>query len=79
LLPDLGQLLMHLTEEAVEAARGSRSEVEIGRFQGLREPLSLLITQADDFGIPRAEVGVDPQLDLDSDLRLDPPPGRFAG
>jgi len=78
-LQDLGQLLMHLTEQAALAARSSRSEVDIGRLQGLRESLGVLIRQADAFGIPRADVGLDPQLDLDSDLLLDPPPGRFAG
>jgi hypothetical protein len=78
-LADLGQLLMHLTEEAALAARRSRSEADIGRLEGLRHALSLLMTQVDGFGIPRADAGLDPQLDLDTDLLLDPPPGRFAG
>ena len=78
-LSDLGELLMHRTEEALEAARSSRSDLDIGRFEGLRDAVSLVIQQARDFGIPRAKVGIDPQLSLDRDLRLDPPPGYFAG
>jgi hypothetical protein len=78
-LPDLGQLLEHLTEEARDQAQQTRSELEIGRFHGLRAALSLLIKQADSFGVPRHEVGSDPQFDPDVDLVLDPPPGRFAG
>jgi Cysteine-rich CPCC len=78
-LPDLGQLLMALTEDALARARDNRSEVEIGRFRGLREALSLLVKQADSFGLARRDVGIDPQLDLKWDLLLDPRPGRFAG
>ena len=78
-LPDVGQLLMALTEDALNQARISRSEVEIGRFRGLREALTLFVSQADAFGISRFDVGIDPQLDLKWDLHLDPPPGRFAG
>ena len=66
---------MHSTEEALESARSSRSDLDIGRFDGLRAALSLLVKQADAFGIPRAKVGIDPQLNLGRDLRLDPPPG----
>ena len=78
-LSDLGQLLMHSTREALEAARSSRSELDIGRFDGLRAALSLLIKQGNAFGISRRELGIDPQLNLGRDLRLDPPPGYFAG
>jgi hypothetical protein len=78
-LSDLGQLLKHSTEEALETARRSRSEFDIGRFDGLRSALSLLIKQADGFKIARRKVGIDPQLNVGRDLRLDPPPGYFAG
>jgi hypothetical protein len=78
-LSDLGQLLTHATEEALESAWSSRSELDIGRFEGLHAALSLLLKQADGFGIPRRKVGIDPQLNLGRDLRLDPPPGYFAG
>lgn len=78
-LSDLGRLLTTMTEEALHAARTSRSDSDIARFEGLRSALSLLMRQADDFRIPRAQVGIDPQLRLGEDLKLDPPPGRFAG
>jgi hypothetical protein len=70
---------MHSTEEALESERRSRPEFDIGRFDGLRSALSLLIKQADGFKIPRRKVGIDPQLNLGRDLRLDPSPGYFAG
>lgn len=78
-LRDLGCLVQILTEEAREVARSSRKGGDIGRFCGLRDALVLLVEQADSFGIPREDVGVDPQLDLERDLLLDPPRGFIAG
>ena len=78
ILSDLGHLLTHATAEALESARSSRSQLDIGRFEGLRAALSLLLKQADGFGIQRRKVGIDPQRN-GRDLRLDPPPGYFAG
>ena len=78
-LSDLGQLLTTMTQEALDVARASRSDSDVARFEGLRAALSLFVRQADDFRIPRAQVGIDPQLRLGEDLKLDPPPGRFAG
>jgi hypothetical protein len=65
---DLGRLLSTLTEEALDAARASRSDSDIARFEGLRAALLLFIRQADDFGVPRAQVGIDPQLRIGEDL-----------
>ena len=62
-----------------DRARRSRLEADIARFEGSRAALRLLVQQAEGFGISLADVGLDPQLDLDHDLLLDPPPGRFAG
>jgi hypothetical protein len=78
-LSDLGQLLMAASEDALQAARRSRSDLEVGRLEGLRSALVLLIKQANAFGIPRHEIGVDTQFDLGRDMVLDPPPGYFAG
>jgi hypothetical protein len=44
-----------------------------------REAYALVVTQADAFGIPREEVGDEPDLILERDLLLDPPHGYFAG
>ena len=76
---DTGQLLEVATEEARAHARSTRNREDIGRFLGLRDAYALVVTQADSFGIHRLEVGVDPDLDLERDLLLDPPRGFFAG
>lgn len=78
-LRDTGGLLEAATEQALDKARATRTKPDIGRFLGLREAYALLVTQADAFGIARADVGVDPGVDLDRDLLLDPPRGFFAG
>lgn len=78
-LRDTGRLLEVATEEALDKARATRSEEDIGRFLGLREAYALLVTQSDAFGIARLEVGVDPDVVLARDLLLDPPRGLFAG
>lgn len=78
-LRDTGRLLEVATEQALDKARATRKKADIGRFVGLREAYALLATQADAFGIPRVEVGVDPDLVLERDLLLDPPRGFFAG
>jgi hypothetical protein len=66
-------------EEARAKARSTRKNGDIERFLGLREAYALLVTQADAFGIPREEIGADPQRELERDLLLDPPRGFFAG
>ena len=79
LLPDFGVLLSTATERAVALARAGRDERAIGRLEGLREAIELLATLADSFEVPREHVGLDPALDLQHDLLLDPPDNRFAG
>ena len=77
---DTGQLLEVATEEARDTSpKRTRNREDIGRFLGLRDAYALVVTQADSFGIHRLEVGVDPDLDLERDLLLDPPRGFFAG
>lgn len=79
LLRDYGRLLEVLTEQARDTARARRSKANIGHFAGLRHAFVLLVSQADSFGIPRTEVGVDPDFIAERDLLLDPPRGFFAG
>lgn len=78
-LDDFGQLLEAAVARARTHARSTRSDADIARFEGLRSALVLYVEQVDGFGVPRLDAGVDPQLDLDRDLLLDPLPGFFAG
>lgn len=78
-LRDTGRLLEVATHEALDKARGTRKKEDIGRFLGLREAYALLVTQADAFGIPRLDVGVERDVTLERDLLLEPPRGFFAG
>ncbi|MBM0123639.1 CPCC family cysteine-rich protein [Pimelobacter simplex] len=78
LMRDTGWLLEVATWEALGLARRTHKEADIGRFRGLREALALVVAQADAFGFDRQDLGVDPRLNIERDLVLDPPQGSFA-
>lgn len=78
-LSDTGQLLMALVREARDQALESQSAADIARFEGVRAALTILVEQANHFGLPLDEVGIESSLDLNRDLLLDPDPTRFVG
>lgn len=66
-LRDLSPLLLELARDAKEAIEGEGNNFQVGRRHGLYEAVSLLIQQAEAFGMSRDEVGlagVEPDRDL---------------
>ena len=78
-ISDLVQLLTFQTVRALKRARASRSSADIARFDGVRAAFFLFVEQVDSFGFAREDAGIERQLDLERDYRLDPPGRHFAG
>ena len=66
-LSDLGPLLMDLARTARADADRTGDPFDRGRSMGLYEAVSLVVQQADAFGLDRGDVGlegIDPDRDL---------------
>jgi hypothetical protein len=66
-LRDLGPLIVDMARSAKADADSTGDPFQRGRFMGLYEAVSLLVQQADAFGMDRNQIrlaGIDPERDL---------------